>query len=244
MDQQVATATISATQLAGWTMRVFQSRTKELVLTLLKALIRPKLEYGCVVWHPHLIGDIAKIESVQRTITSRIENMEKYNYWERLQQLNLYSLQRRRERYICIHMYKIYSGILPNDLELSFYDSSRHGPKCRRKRLISRNARINTIRCSSFSDVGPSLFNVLPKKIKLANSVAAFKSRLDTLFKRLPDCPPVPGYVRQNNNSIKDWLSNESSSSWRITDSYQEDGDDDTDLDDVVEQPGLPQPTS
>ena len=142
--QQIATATTSATQLAGWALRVFRSRTKEVILTLFKALIRPKLEYGCVVWHPHLISDIAELESVQRTLTSRIEHMENYNYWERLEKLDLFSMQRRRERYICIMMFKIYRDILPNNINLSFYESSRYGPKCKLKTLISRNSKINT----------------------------------------------------------------------------------------------------
>ena len=133
--QQIATATASATQLAGWAMRVFKSRNKEVMLTLYKSLIRPKLEYGCVVWHPHLIDDIEKLESVQRTMTSRIEDMERYNYWERLEKLGLYSMQRRRERYICLMMFNIYTGRLQNNLNLCFYETPRHGPKCRRNTL-------------------------------------------------------------------------------------------------------------
>ena len=236
--QQIATATTSATQLAGWALRVFKSRTKEVILTIYKALIRPKLEYGCVVWHPHLIGDIAKLESIQRTLTTRIEKMEDFNYWERLEQLNLFSMQRRRERYICIMMFKIYHGFVPNNLKLSFYNSSRYGPKCRRKTLISKNHRINTIRCSSFSDIGASLFNALPTSVKLAKTVAAFKSRLDKLLRSLPDQPPVPGYSRMNDNSIVDWLKLESGSSH----SYQDDNDE-TALHEEVEQLQLTQPT-
>ena len=220
-------------------MRVFRSRKKEVVLTLYKSLIRPKLEYGCVVWHPHLISDISTLESVQRTMTSRIENMERYNYWERLEILDLYSMQRRRERYICMMMFNIYSGRLHNNLNLCFHETSRYGPKCRRKTLISRNHRINTIRCSSFSDVGASLFNALPKSVKSAESVASFKSRLDKVLKTVPDQPPVPGYVRRNNNSIVDWLSNRSSSSLETTHMHT----DETLLLEAVEQPGLPQPT-
>ena len=240
--QQISTATISATQLAGWVMRVFRSRKKEVILTLYKTLVRPKLEYGCVVWHPHLISDIAKLESVQRTMTSRIQDMQNYNYWERLEQLDLFSMQRRRERYICIMMFKFYSGILPNNLNLIFYESSRFGPKCRRKPLISRNHKINTIRCSSFSDIGASLFNALPKSVKTATTVASFKSRIDKMFKTLPDQPPVPGYMRRNDNSIVDWLLQKSGPSWRTTHIDLENADDEMILREEVEQPGLPQP--
>ena len=77
--QQIAAITASARQLAGWVLRVFKTRTKEVMLLLYKALIRPKLEYGCVVFHPHQIGDIAKLEEVQRTVTHRTEKKEKHN---------------------------------------------------------------------------------------------------------------------------------------------------------------------
>ena len=241
--QQIATATTSATQLAGWALRVFRSRTKEVILTLFKALIRPKLEYGCVVWHPHLISDIAKLESVQRTLTSRIEHMENYNYWERLEKLDLFSMQRRRERYICIMMFKIYRDILPNNINLSFYESSRYGPKCKLKTLISRNSKINTLRCNSFSDIGAKLFNAIPKNTKAAKSVASFKSRLDKTLRSLPDQPPVPGYMRRNDNSIIDWLSQESGSSLGTTHTQQQNADDEITLLEEVEQPGLTQPT-
>ena len=168
--------------------------------------------------------------------------MQTYNYWERLAKLDLFSMQRRRERYICIMMFKLYRCILPNNLQLKFYESSRNGPKCRRKTLISRNHKINTICCSSFSDIGASLFNSLPKSVKAATTVASFKSRLDKVLKALPDQPPVPGYIRRNDNSIVDWLVLETTSSLRTTHSYLE-SDDEMILLEAVEQPGLTQPT-
>jgi hypothetical protein len=113
-SQQIDTCTTSASQVAGWTLRVFNSRSKEVMLVLYKALIRPKLEYGCMVFNPQQIGEISKPEGVQRTYKHRIENMDTLNYWERLQALGLYSVQRRRERFICVQMFKIYKAIIPN----------------------------------------------------------------------------------------------------------------------------------
>ena len=164
--------------------------------------------------------------------------MEKYNYWERLEILDLYSMQRRRERYICMMMFNIYSGRLHNNLNLRFYNTPRHGVKCRRKTLTSRKQSINTIRCSAFADIGASLFNILPNSVKSAKTVGTFKSRLDKFLKLIPDQPPVPGYVRMNNNSIVDWMPHRSSSSLDLVLE-----DDETLLLEAVEQPGLPQPT-
>ena len=212
-NQQIDTCTTSASQIAGWTLRVFHSRSKEVMLVLYKALIRPKLEYGCMVFHPQQIGEISKLESVQRTFTHRIENMDTFNYWERLQVLGLYSVQRRRERFICVQMFKIHKGLIPNNLQLEFYETPRYGPMCRRRKLISKSTRINSLRCNSFRDVGAKLFNILPKHLKEAQTKDSFKRKLDKMLSKLPDRPPIPGYVRQNDNSIWDWLRSERISS-------------------------------
>ena len=209
-NQHRDTCTTSASQIAGWTLHVFSSRSKEVMLVLYKSLVRPKSEYGCMLFNPHEIGEISKLESVQRNFTHRIENMESLNYWERLKSLGLYSMQRRRERFICVQMYKIYRNLIPNNLNLQFYETPRHGPMCRRKKLISKSARINSLRCNSFSDSGAKLFNCLPKQLKLSKTKESFKRNLDRILRKLPDCPPISGYVRQNDNSIWDWLRSES----------------------------------
>jgi hypothetical protein len=212
-SQHIATCTTSASQVAGWALRVFDSRSKEVLLVLYKALIRPKLEYGCMVFNPQQIGEISKLESVQRTFTHKIENMDTLNYWERLQTLGLYSLQRRRERFICVQMYKIYRNLIPNNLQLEFYETSRHGPMCKRRKLVAKSARVNSLRCNSFSNVGAKLFNILPKQLKDSQTKDSFKRKLDKMLSKLPDRPPIPGYARQNDNSIWDWLRSERISS-------------------------------
>ena len=54
---------------------------------------------------------IIKLEAVQRSFTAKIDGMEDKNYWQRLSSLKLFSLQQRRERFIIIHMWKIFKGI-------------------------------------------------------------------------------------------------------------------------------------
>ena len=231
------TCTTSASQVAGWTLRVFRSRSKEVMLVLYKSLIRPKIEYGCMVFNPHEIGEISKLESVQRNFTHKIENMESLNYWERLQSLGLYSTQRRRERFICIQMFKIYKELIPNNLNLQFYQTPRQGPMCRRKKLIAKSARANSLRCNSFSDVGAKLFNILPKQLKDSKTKESFKRKLDHMLSKLPDRPPIQGYVRQNDNSIWDWLRSE-----RISSIAELDDDEEESHETEVEEASLTQP--
>ena len=78
-----------------------------LMLTLLKSVVIPLLlpYYCCQLWNPWKAKDIQAIEAIQRTFTYKITEVHHYNYWEILHELKLYSLQRRRVRYIIIYIY-------------------------------------------------------------------------------------------------------------------------------------------
>ena len=194
-----------AKKVASWIFRIVQSRSSETVMLLYKTYIRPLLEYSCSLWSPHEIKNISALEAIQRSVTARIEGLENLNYHERLQQLNLYSLQRRRERYDIIHIWKIQQEIIPNDLNLTFYNTPRKGWKCRRNIIQNRKIALQTIRYNSFTYRAAALFNIIPKDVKNSVSLPVFKNRLDNFLRGLPDQPPVHGYVRANNNSILDW---------------------------------------
>ena len=46
-------------------------------------------------------------ERIQKSFTSKLEGMEDKNYHERLKELKMYSLERRRERYLIIHAWEM-----------------------------------------------------------------------------------------------------------------------------------------
>ena len=77
------------------------------MLTLWKSLVRPRLEYCCQLWSPSKVTEISALEAPQRTFTSKIQGFQHLNYWERIKKLQLFSLQRRRERYAIIYVWKI-----------------------------------------------------------------------------------------------------------------------------------------
>ena len=121
----------AAWRTTSWVLTVFSDRSPETMMTLYKSLIRSRLEYCCPLWNPHLIRDIQQIESVRRTFTSKIQSCRHLDYHERLKHLCLFSLQRRRERYIIIHMWKVLHDLSPNDLDISFGESGRVGIKAK-----------------------------------------------------------------------------------------------------------------
>ena len=72
------------------------------MLTLLKSLVQPKLDYCSQLWSPSDQLTINKLESVQRHLVEKIRDtkLNTLYYWEKLKELRLYSQERRRERYI------------------------------------------------------------------------------------------------------------------------------------------------
>ena len=75
--------------------------------TLFMSLIKPKVEYGCQIWNPTKKQEIVELEMVQRLFIKRIEDIEHLTYPEQLKKLKFYSLERRRERYLIIYLWKL-----------------------------------------------------------------------------------------------------------------------------------------
>ena len=134
--------------------------------------------------------------------------MEDLNYHERLKHLKLFSLQRQQERFIIIHTQKIFLELAPNDVNIEFHDHQRLGTQCRRLPLNSKIASINTIRDNFFSHSSPKLYNLVPKTIKCARNIVSFKRKLDNFLTKIPDLPPIPGYICANSNSLTEWVAN------------------------------------
>ena len=71
------------------------------MLTLLKSLVQPRLDYCSQQWSLSDQTSINQIEAVQRHLVNRIKDrrLTGLNYWEKFSELKLYSQERRRERY-------------------------------------------------------------------------------------------------------------------------------------------------
>ena len=147
----------------------------------------------------------------------KIHGMSSVNYWEQLQKLQLYSLQRRRERYISIYIWKMLEGLAPNTSSSGsqHIGSSwhiRHGRLCHIPVVPSRTpGKIKAVRYSSITVRGPRLFNALPRSIRNMTgcTVDLFKKNLDALLRKLPDEPSIPGYSQfrcTSSNSLTDIL--------------------------------------
>ena len=125
----------------------------------------------------------------------------------------MYSLQRRRERYRIIYIWKILEGLVPNislggDGGIKKLHTVRNGRTCKVPTLHrTATARVQKLREGSLHYHGSQLFNALPKEIRdLSNcSVEVFKHRLDLFLQSIHDEPLVRGYTagrRTESNSL------------------------------------------
>ena len=199
----------SGGRMAGWALRTFRGRGKQLMLTILRSLVQPRLDYCSQLWSPRDQFSINKLEGVQRQFIAQIRDpaLSKMNYWEKLSQLRVYSQERRRERYQICFIWKLSQGLVEG-YSIKWQWSDRRG------RLAIPNsvprtahAKVRQARERSLGVHGAHLFNLLPVKLRNENSgdFALFKNHLDIFLSVIPDQPTTPGLARAaGTNSLLD----------------------------------------
>ena len=129
--------------------------------------------------------------------------MKQFDYWARLEKLQILSLQRRRERQIIILVWKLKHNSVPNDINLEFVENKYNSKiKAVLKPLPRKIGKIQSSFENSFIIKGAKLWNKLPSTLTTISNFHSFKTRLEKFLKLFPDEPPVHGYYHKNKNSI------------------------------------------
>ena len=179
------------------------------MLTIMRSLIQPRLDYCSQLWSPRDQASINRLEGVQRQFISQIRDpaLLQMNYWEKLSHLRVYSQERRRERYQICFLWKQSQGLI-DGYSFKWQWSDRRG-RLAIPTNIPRNAptKVKQARERSLGVHGARLFNLLPVNLRNENSgdFPLFKNHLDIFLSLVPDQPTTPGLVRAaGSNSLLD----------------------------------------
>ena len=154
----------------------FSSPDNKVLCDIFCSYARPHLEYSSEAWNPCYIGDIEKIERVQRQFTKRLVGLDSISYENRLGILKLDSLEFRRLYKDLVLVYKILHGlsILQPDhfFELKNSVTRGHSWTIRPKRCNLTSTK------HSFANRIVNIWNILPKGVVSAKNEFVFRELL------------------------------------------------------------------
>lgn len=174
MVHQCSAASKKANRILGYIKKTVSTRSEKIILPLYRGLVRPHLEYAVQFWSPYLKKDIESIERVQHRATKLITGISSLSYEERLEKLNMFTLERRRTRGDLIQLFKL---IKQGDTEgINFNTDSR----TRGHRFKLRKAKFNLDRRKHyFYNRVVDKWNALPETIVNSTGVNEFKKKID-----------------------------------------------------------------